>query len=91
MAVTVAFSPPELGLRTLKQSDRGHQVRILQALLRIVGEDVAESGVFDYQTKLVLMRYQRTRGIEVGEMGKADPATWTALLLGETDEANPAS
>ncbi len=73
---------------TLKQTDRGHMVGVLQALLRLAGEDVEESGIFDHQTRLVLMKFQRRRGVKVDEMGKTNSATWISLLQGEQDAAN---
>ena len=71
-------------LPNLKQGDTGHSVRVLQALLGLFDSEVFITGVFDHQTRISLMRFQRLADVKTHEMGKSDAATWTALIAGVT-------
>lgn len=65
---------------TLRQGDRGDQVRLMQELLRQNGIQLPRygtDGVFGAETKQAVMRFQAARGLAVD--GICGARTWAAL------------
>ena len=59
---------------------KGHQVKVLQVLLRMCGYVLDVDGVFGARTSAALKQYQRSRELEVD--GICGPLTWARLLKG---------
>jgi peptidoglycan hydrolase-like protein with peptidoglycan-binding domain len=59
--------------------NRGSDVRALQALLRQAGASIAVDGVFGSTTVTAVRAFQTERGLPV--TGRADEATWTAIVV----------
>lgn len=67
-------------MRHLRLGDEGPDVGVLQVLLEYyTGEVIPSRDIFDQRTKLVLMQYQRLRGV-TDRIGEADILTWESML-----------
>lgn len=53
------------GDHALRQGDQGHDVRVLQRWLTLVGFDTATDGVFGRRTAVTVRRYERAQGQRV--------------------------
>ena len=63
---------------TIKLGDQNDDVKLLQRMLRALNyEEIEETGIFDEQTKALVMSFQTTRGIPA--TGIVDQHTWEAL------------
>ena len=79
-------APDKLDYPTLRRSDKGEKVRLMQSLLSDRGFDLGKYGIdgdFGSATEAALRSFQRSAGLTVD--GVCGPKTWAALL----DTAKP--
>lgn len=79
-------APDKLDYPTLRRSDKGEKVRLMQSLLSDRGFDLGKYGIdgdFGSATEAALRSFQRSAGLTVD--GVCGPKTWAALL----DAAKP--
>jgi peptidoglycan hydrolase-like protein with peptidoglycan-binding domain len=74
-----ATHTPEILWGVSKPGDRDEYVRTMQYLLRARSYKVNTDGIFGAQTKSVLMKFQRARGLKAD--GIAGGQTWKALII----------
>lgn len=79
-------APDKLDYPTLRRSDKGEKVRLMQSLLSDRGFDLGKYGIdgdFGSATEAALRSFQRSAGLTVD--GICGPKTWAALM----DAAKP--
>ena len=79
-------APDKLDYPTLRRSDKGEKVRLMQSLLSDRGFDLGKYGIdgdFGSATEAALRSFQRSAGLTVD--GVCGPKTWAALM----DAAKP--
>ena len=78
-------------MKNLKPGDQGHEVKVLQQMLNVHGENLKVDGDYGKLTKAAVIRFQSTHtdthGVPLAADGVVGPKTWGALTkAGEVDD-----